>query len=147
VRAYRRFIADGHKLGHNDSYYQTIDQRFLGDEKFIERVLHRAPHAEIRPAGRKLGFEKLLHAVAEVYGTAATDLIAPGRQRTWTGARAQLAYLSRTWCGMKATEIARRLKRDPSMVSRLCATYESDRDLRIEKNIAEVIRKQLTTQA
>jgi hypothetical protein len=48
---------------------------------------------------------------------------------------------------MKATEIARRLKRDASMVSHLCATYESDRDLRIEKNIAEVIRKQLTTQA
>ena len=147
VRAYRRFIADGHKLGHDDSYYQTIDQRFLGDEEFIERVLHRAPHAEIRPAGRKLGFEKLLQAVAEVYGTTAKDLIASGRQRALTGARAQLAYLSRTWCSMKATDIARRLKRDASMVSRLCATYESDRDLRIEKNIAEVIRKQLTTQA
>jgi hypothetical protein len=28
---------------------------------------------------------------------------------------AQLAYLSRAWCTMKATEIARRLKRDPSL--------------------------------
>jgi hypothetical protein len=60
---------------------------------------------------------------------------------------AQLAYLSRAWCRMKATEIVRRLKRDPSMVSRLCANYEADRDLRTEKNIAAVIGKQVTTQA
>jgi hypothetical protein len=48
---------------------------------------------------------------------------------------------------MKAIEIARRLKRDPSMVSRLCANHEADRDLRTEKNIAAVIGKQVTTQA
>jgi hypothetical protein len=34
---------------------------------------------------------------------------------------------------MKATEIARRLNRDASMVSRLCANYEADRDLMTEK--------------
>jgi hypothetical protein len=53
----------------------------------------------------------------------------------------------RAWCRMKATEIARRLKRDPSMVRRLCASYEAVRDVRTEKKIAEVIGKQLTTQA
>jgi hypothetical protein len=42
---------------------------------------------------------------------------------------------------MKAIEIARRLNRDPSLVSRLCAAYEADRDLMTEKKIAEVIDK------
>jgi putative transposase len=141
VRTYRRFIADGQKLGHDETYYQTVDQRFLGDEKFIEKVLERAPQAEIRPGGRKLRFEKLLQAIAKVYGSRSEDITAIRRQRGWTKPRRQLAYLSRVWCRMKATEIARRLKRDASMVSRLCASYEADRDLVTEKKIVEVMDK------
>jgi hypothetical protein len=53
--------------------------------------------------------------------------------------RSQLAYLGREWCGTKATKIARRLDRDPSMVSRLSAGYEADRDPNTEKKIADLI--------
>jgi hypothetical protein len=42
---------------------------------------------------------------------------------------------------MKAIEIARRLHRDASMVSRLCASYEGARDARTEKKLAELIEK------
>jgi hypothetical protein len=38
---------------------------------------------------------------------------------------------------MKAIEIARQLNRAASMVSRLCAKYEADRDSQTEKKIAE----------
>ena len=141
AKAYARFIAEGQKLGHDETYYQTVDQRFLGDEKFIERVLERTPHAEIRPGRGRLRFEKLLQAIAKVSGRRAEDLTAAGRHRVLTKSRAQLAYLSRVWCSMRATDIARRLNRDASMVSRLCATYEADRDLMTEKKIAEVIDK------
>ena len=79
---------------------------------------------EIRPGGRKLRFEKLLPAVAQVHGCGVINLTAAGRQRVWAKPRAQLAYLARDWCAMKAIEIARRLHRDASMVSRLCANYE-----------------------
>ena len=147
VRAYRKFIDDGHDLGHDERYYQAVDQRFLGDENFIQKIVERVPQAEIRPGGRKLRFEKLLHAVAKVHDTRTKDLTASGRQRAWAKPRAQLAYLARTWCDMKAIEIARQLNRDPSMVSRLCASYEVVRDLGTEKKIAEVIDKQRTTQA
>ena len=99
------------------------------------------PQAEIRPGGQKLRFEKLLHAVAKVHGHGIKELTASGRQRAWAKPRAQLAYLAREWCSMKAIEIARQLRRDPSMVSRLCASYEAGRDLKIEKKIAEVIDK------
>jgi hypothetical protein len=40
---------------------------------------------------------------------------------------------------VKAIEIARKLNRDASMVSRLCADYETTRDTKTEKKIAEVI--------
>jgi hypothetical protein len=42
---------------------------------------------------------------------------------------------------MKAIEIAHQLNRDASMVSRLCASYEADRDIKIETKIAEMIDK------
>jgi chromosomal replication initiation ATPase DnaA len=99
------------------------------------------PQAEIRPGGRKLRFEKLLHAVAKAHGHGVKELTASGRQRAWAKPRAQLAYLAREWCSMKAIEIARQLHRDASMVSRLCASYESGRDLKTEKKIAEMIDK------
>lgn len=113
----------------------------------LQQIAERASLSEIRPGGRRLRFEKILPAVAQVHGCGVMDLTTAGRQRAWAKPRAQLAYLARAWCGMKAIEIARRLNRDASMVSRLCASYEGARDPKTEKKIAEVIDKQLTTQA
>ena len=141
LEAYRKFIEDGLHLGHEERYYQVVDQRFLGDEKFIDQIAERAPEREIKPRSRKASWEKLLHAVARVHGCAAKDLTASGRQRAWVKARAQLAYLAREWCGMKAVEIARRLNRDASLVSRLCADYEAVRNSEIEQKIATEIAK------
>jgi len=39
----------------------------------------------------------------------------------------------------QAIEIARRLQRDPSMISRLCANYEAVRDLKTEMQIAQIV--------
>ena len=138
-RSYRKFIDDGRDLGHDDRYYQTVDQRFLGDERFVEEVAQRAPQGEIRPGGRKLRFEKLLPVVAQVHGCRTTDLTAAGRRRAWAKPRAQLAYLARDWCAMKTIEIARQLHRDASMVSRLCASYEVDRDSKTEQKLIFLI--------
>jgi len=140
-KAYRKFLEEGRGLGHEARYYETVDQRFLGDEKFIERVVEQAPQAEIGPGGRKVRFETLLQALATVHGCEGKELLAVGRQRALARPRAQLAYLAREWCAMKAIEIAHRIHRDPSMVSRLCATYHADRDLRMERKIAEAIDK------
>jgi hypothetical protein len=139
AKGYRRFIEDGQNLGHDERYYQAVDQRFLGDESFIQKTVERVPQVEIRPGGRKMRFDTLLYAVAKVHGYRAKDLTAAGRQRAWATARAQLAYLARAWCSMTAIEIARQLNRDASMVSRLCASYAAVRDLKIETKIAEVI--------
>jgi hypothetical protein len=140
-RAYRKFIEDGQGLGHEERYYQPVDQRFLGDEIFVQQVAERAPQSEIRLTKPKIRFEKLLRVVAQIHACEAKDLTAAGRQRTWSKPRAQLAYLARDWCGMKAIEIAHRLNRDASMVSRLCAEYEAVRNSKAEEKIAEALSK------
>ena len=48
-KVYRKFIEDGQSLGHEERYYQAVDQRFLGDEKFVQQVAERAPQGDIRP--------------------------------------------------------------------------------------------------
>jgi chromosomal replication initiation ATPase DnaA len=140
-KAYREFMKDGRNQGHEERYYQAVDQRFLGDEKFIEQFAVRAPKREIRASTRKISFEQLLHAVAQVHDCKAKDLTAPGRRRDWAKPRAQLAYLAREWCAMKAVEIADHLHRDSSMVSRLCAIYEVNPDPRTEKALAAAFGK------
>lgn len=140
-RAYRKFIDEGRGLGHDDRYYEVVDQRFLGDENFVGQIAERAPTGEIKIGARKLRFEKLLSAVAQVHGCGVSDLTVAGRRRAWVKPRAQLAYLARQWCGMKAIDIALRLNRDASMVSRLCANYEGAPDAGAEKKIAELTAK------
>lgn len=38
LRGYRKFILDGLDMGHQEKYYKVKDQRFLGEDKFVEKV-------------------------------------------------------------------------------------------------------------
>jgi len=38
---YLRFIAEGKATGHQPDYYDVRDQRFLGDERFVEEIEER----------------------------------------------------------------------------------------------------------
>lgn len=140
-RGYRSFIDEGMKQGHEEKYYETIDQRFLGEEDFISKVAKRREAKEVEIRGKKVGFARLLRAVSEEHGVEDRVLLQAGRQRQWVGVRAQLVYLARRWCGLTAKELGQRLHRDPSMISRLDGWYEANRDEPTEKKLAEAIAK------
>jgi hypothetical protein len=38
IGAYQKFIAEGKAIGHQAEYYDVRDQRFLGDERFVEEI-------------------------------------------------------------------------------------------------------------
>ena len=46
--AYRRFVSDGLAEGHKEEYYAVEDQRFLGDEGFVEKLLNKKKLGVIR---------------------------------------------------------------------------------------------------
>ena len=48
-------------------YYQATDQRFLGDEAFVEAVAARTTDKDIEPTGPRASFERLLEAVINEY--------------------------------------------------------------------------------
>jgi hypothetical protein len=67
-RAYVGFVKDGLSLGHLEKFYQTIDQRFLGDEEFIERIERKTDRKEEAVGVKKVSFRRLLEAVAAQQG-------------------------------------------------------------------------------
>ena len=141
-RAYLRFMAEGKGSGHQAIYYDVWDQRFLGDQKFIEQIDQEIRvQREIKSPGPRANLSKLLHVTAQAYGVSVPDLIQPGRQRRWVKPRAALVYLAREWGRASVREIGRRLHRDASIISRLYAAYAADRDRNKERMMAKQLEQ------
>jgi REP element-mobilizing transposase RayT len=140
-RGYQGFMEDGMIQGHEEKYYQTLDQRFLGDERFVNEVAERSEAKEVEIEGKKVGFARLLQALCTMRNVDSKVLLEPGRQRQWVAPRAQLVYLAREWCGLTAKELAGRLHRDASMISRLYGWYQGHRDKQTEERLAGVLAK------
>jgi REP-associated tyrosine transposase len=138
-RAYLQFLEDGLKLGHEDRYYRTTDQRFLGNQAFVEKVAARAKNKDVRPSGPRVSFERLLAVVSAKHRLAGENVLGSGRRNDWVQARRQLVYLGREWTNMTMQELGKRLKRDPSMMSRLYKEYEENRDRCREASIARTL--------
>lgn len=146
-RAYVKFMEEGLAGGHEEKYYQATDQRFLGNESFVEKVASRAKVRDIEVKGPKVEFERLLDAVARHWGTSKEALTGSGRQRNWIEGRRFLVYLAREWGGMTTQDLGKRLGRDPSMISRLYRDYEGNRDDKRERIVAADLTRRIQTQA
>lgn len=135
-RGYQRFIEEGMKQGHDEKYYQTLDQRFLGEDSFVQEVAQRTEAKEIEIKGKRASFARLLEAICALREVDSKALLQAGRQRQWVAARAQLVYLAREWSGITTKELGRRLHRDASMISRLYGWYQGHRDKQTEEKLA-----------
>ncbi|MCG3774313.1 MAG: Chromosomal replication initiator protein DnaA [Nitrospira sp.] len=140
-QAYRRFLQEGLAQGHQTRFYDTVDQRFLGDEGFIEEADRKtAATREVTVRPPRVAFGPLLTAVATTFGVTPKEILAPGRQRALVPARALFVHLARAWSGLTTRELGRRLQRDPSMISRLAAGYlvhpEPATEARVQQSLA-----------
>jgi len=126
--------------GHEAKYYDTVDQRLLGDDNFIEAVDRKTGRVwEIEKRERYVEFSELLDAVANAYGVEPSSIARGGRERLRLLAREMLVYLGREWSGMKTNELARLLHCDPSMISRIYRRYAEKRDQEKEEELARLL--------
>jgi len=80
-KAYRQFVQEGIGSGHHAHYYEVVDQRFLGDERFLAELAHKTEGKyEVMGKGGKIGFPRALQAIATVTGFSRGWLGGPGRQ-------------------------------------------------------------------
>jgi chromosomal replication initiation ATPase DnaA len=82
----------------------------------------------------------LLPLVAKAHGATERDLVEAGRQRKWIEARSMLVYLGREWARVSVNELAKRLHRDPSVVSCLYSAYSAARDYKVEKSLLQQLK-------
>ena len=135
-------MADGRGSGHQRDYYDLHDQRFLGDQRFVEQIDERIrTEREIKTPHSRASFSKLVHLTADACGVTERELVQVGRQRKLVKPRSMLVYVAREWAKASVKEIGRRLHRDPSVISRLYAAYAADRDYENEARLAEQLRQ------
>jgi chromosomal replication initiation ATPase DnaA len=132
---YRRFVLEGLKDGHREDYYQVEDQRFLGGEKFAQK-LKRKVNEEETPR-RKQQLSVVFRTAARAVGVEAQVL--EGADRGWrvSQSRALVGYVLIRQLGYKLKDVAKYLGRDIATVSSLVSRL----DVRMNEN--ETLRRRV----
>jgi hypothetical protein len=121
-QSYRRFIQEGLRDGHREEYYAVKDQRFLGEERFIEKLKARV---DVEP--ETVRFKKTA-MIACRHAARALDVdpeVLSGVDRSWEVSRhrALVGYVLIRRLGYKLKDVARCLGRDIATVSSLISRY------------------------
>ncbi len=136
-RAYERFVNARMHDGKADDFYDIKDQRFLGDEDFIQEV--RLSSGEAKQASGNVSIEKLISAVSNVTGIEKVSFYSATRGREGAWGRAVVAYLGRKMCGYVNSEIAKHFGRDPATLS--CGIRRVEERMMKEESFAKQIKR------
>jgi REP-associated tyrosine transposase len=114
-RRYRRFVRDGVAGGHETKYYQVKDQRYLGEDAFVEKIDRERKEAE--DWVYKIPLEMISREVARMIGCGEHELYSVRRNRQGSHGRGIVAYLARKVSGCSVRDIADHFRRSSVTVS------------------------------
>jgi hypothetical protein len=121
-RRYRRFVREGITGGHEKKYYQVKDQRYLGEDGFVERI-----ETERKEPGDwvyEIPLETISREVARAIGCGEDELYSARRSRQGSRGRGMVAYLGRRISGYTVKEIADHFRRSSVTVSEAITKVE-----------------------
>ena len=119
---YARFVAEGMSEGHRPEFYRGSEEsRVVGEDRFVERAL-RANTESVRRHGADL--DHIVAYMCQGSGLIEQELSRPGKNRLASQARALIGWLAASSGGASLSQVARRLKRDVSSVSRAVTQIE-----------------------
>jgi len=114
-RRYRRFVREGISRGHEEKYYRVKDQRYLGEDSFVERI------EKERKEPQGWVYEVPLGAISEetsiAMGMTRDKLYSTTRDREGARGRGIVGYLARRISGYGVKEIADHFGRSPETIS------------------------------
>ena len=134
-RRYRQFVLDALPLGHQKKYYEVKDQRYLGEDDFIDQIERRKTSAE------RLLFEIPLEDIAkEVINHMAISrdrMYSLSRDRIGAYGRGIVGYLARKLTGALVKDIARHFGREPMTMSEAVMKVETlvEKDVELARRI------------
>jgi len=133
VLGYRRFVQDGLPHGHRDDLYEVVDQRYLGNDAFVEKVA-RCQTQDEAPRIVEIQWAEIRDRVCKQFGLPAAAVVHRGRARGIVRVRRVMAWVGRELGGMTNRELARELHQEPAVLSRglgkLTEELGRDRELR-----------------
>lgn len=115
VKRYREFVLAGMADGHREDLYATKEQRYLGDDDFVERIAHNI-ESEAPPTLR-LEVGEIERAVCDQFDLSAEILRAKSKERRGSLGRVVVAYLGQELANIRVQEVARRYGRDQVSLS------------------------------
>lgn len=116
VAAYEQFVLDEVEQGHREDYYRVKEQRYLGDEEFVEKVERRVERVE-RVLPVRMTVEEIVDRIGREYGKTPREILGRGRGRREAELRAIVSYVGREIGGLKLTQAAKVFARDVSALS------------------------------
>ena len=116
MRLYRRFM--GEEGISKRELEKTFDQRILGDDEFVARILDKEQE-KVLPRKRKheFGLEGIARGIEDVCGISGEELLCKGRRPESVQARSLFCSIAKGY-GYKGVEIGRFLGRDPGAISK-----------------------------
>jgi putative transposase len=147
-KQYRRFVSDGMDTGHEQKYYQVKDQRYLGEDEFVEKV--EGLNKSHEPSYWEVSVEKIVEEVIRGTSIPRDRLYSLTRGRQGAYGRNLVAYLARKVAGFRVKEIAQHFKREPMTISlgvkKVERLLQEDRDFFkkveiMEMNLSEKSKK------
>ncbi len=130
IRAFMRFVKGQMGVGHREDLYQLMDQRFLGDEGFVDRVVRERKDGPFYVYD--ISIQELVVHVSSVFGMPMETVCSMTRNREGAWGRAIVGYMGKKLCGYSNKSIAEYFHRDPVAISRGIGRVEgrtgSDKD-------------------
>ena len=135
-RKYREFVLDGLDLGHQRRYYEVKDQRFLGEDEFIERI--QSSKTLDSPVLFNIPIEEIVVEVSKGAGVTRDRMYSLSRDRRGAYGRGLVAYLARKLGGYLVKDIAEYFRREPMTMSEAIIKVEDL--LRRDEGLAKKLR-------
>ncbi|MBI5075257.1 MAG: transposase [Nitrospirae bacterium] len=116
-KLYRAFMDDGLTV-EKDDIYTIIDQRVLGDESFLDRIMQSS---EIEVASKKrlrqYSLPEIAGGIEKGYGITIGQLRVKSKDRGILTGRRVFSIVASEY-GYKGREIARHIRKDPAVITR-----------------------------
>ncbi len=136
IREYVRFVKNQIPVGHREDLYQVRDQRFLGDEDFVERVV--SERKDGNSYSYDLPIQELVSCVGSVFGISVETICSMTRNREGAWGRAMVGYVGKRLCGYSNKSVSEYFHRDPVALSRGIARVEER--IRLDKGFEIKLR-------
>ena len=142
VRAYQSFLHDGLNVRHRDDLYDVVEQIYLGDEQFVEKVEERVFDPESTSAVA-LTWSEVKDAVCKYFDLPPSVALQRGRGRKNAKAKRVMAWSAREVGGFTNQETAKVLRQDPAALSRGIGklTDELSKDSELRRDVEKLCEK------